>query len=182
MKIITLLAALACAAPIAAQADDMKSKEQAKTEPLNASDAQIVAKLHHANEAEIDMASFALAHGTKVVSTFAKTLIRDHVAADKDLGVLAKRHGLSPIPKPIDLDTNEMDGIAHLKSLTGAKLDREFVDLMLSDHRDALNMIDTATASVTDPDLHALLATTRPVIQRHFDTAQDMQVRAQARR
>ena len=182
MKTFTLLAALACAAPIAAYADDLRSKEQAKTEPLNASDAQIVAKLHHANDSEIDMASFALAHGTKLVAPFAKVIIRDHVAADKDLGALAKRHGLSPIPKPNDLDTNELDGMAHLKGLTGAKLDREFVDMMVSDHRDALNMIDTATVSVIDPDLHQLLVTTRPVIQRHFDTAQDMQTRAQARR
>ena len=178
MKTLTLLAALLCAAPLVAHADDPKAKEHAKSEPLTAADALVVARLHRANQTEIEMANIARERGTSAVETFARTLLHDHMAADKALAALGKRHGLYPIPSPDDTDTGDADNIARLKLLRGANLDREFIDMMVVDHRDALSMVDTAISEVAEPELRQLLTTTRPVLQRHFDTARAMQTKA----
>jgi len=47
--------------------------------------------------------------------------------------------------------------------------------MMATGHDKELTKIDTSISSATDPDLQAMLKTTKPVLQRHADQARDLQ-------
>ena len=53
--------------------------------------AEVLTKIHQANEREVDMGRMAAEHGNaKEVRSFGKTLVKDHLAAEKKVAKLAK--------------------------------------------------------------------------------------------
>ena len=181
---IIISANAALALPTLAIADDntpttTKADAAAK---LSDGDAAIVAHLHHVNQMEIDLGKVAQKSGTAGVKTYGQTLVTDHQSADKDLTAFAHSHKLATIPahKPTT-DADKQDDkamqsqVTKLKTLKGADFDREFLAMMATGHDKELTKIDTSISSATDPDLQAMLKTTKPVLQRHADQARDLQ-------
>lgn len=197
MKIRALAIISALALPTLALADDKTPNDTAvkadsTTKPdanakLSDGDAKIVAHLHHVNQMEIDLGKAAQKSGTAGVKAYGQTLVTDHQSSDKDLTAFAKSHKLATIPadKPMT-DADKQDAkdmqskVAKLKSEKDADFDRDFLSMMATDHDKELTRIDTSISSASDPDLQALLKTTKPVLQRHADQARDLQKNAQA--
>ena len=70
--------------------------------------ADVLSMLHQANEREVDMGRMAAEHGnTKEVRDFGKTLVRDHLAAEKKVVKLAKdeKIELAETTAESDMDT-----------------------------------------------------------------------------
>lgn len=184
MKIRALAIVAALAVPSLAVADktDEKTTNTAAATKLADSDVKIVAHLHHVNQMEIDLGKAAQKNATVGVKTYGQTLVMDHTSNDKDLATYAKTHKLATIPadKP-DTDADKQDHkdmmakVAHLKTLKGADFDKEFLDMMAMGHDKELAKIDTSIGATTDTDLQTILKATKPVLQRHADTARDLQ-------
>jgi putative membrane protein len=184
MKIRALAIVAALAMPSLAVADktDEKTTNTAPAAKLADSDVKIVAHLHHVNQMEIDLGKAAQKSTTSAVKTYGQTLVTDHTSNDKDLTAYAKTHKLTTIPadKPeTDADKQEqkdmMAKVAHLKTLKGADFDKEFLNMMATDHDKELAKIDVSIGATTDTDLQAILKATKPVLQRHADSARDLQ-------
>lgn len=177
---------LALALPAVASAEPAAKPTMAAAK-LADGDVKIVAHLHHVNQMEIDLGKAAMKSSNAGVKAYGDTLVKDHTTGDKDLTAFAKAHKLAMIPadKPeTDADKQEakdmMDKVAKLKAMKGAEFDKTFLDMMASGHDKELAKIDTAMASVADADLKAILTATKPVLQRHADSARDLQKGAQA--
>jgi putative membrane protein len=168
-------------------ASDASSNKGDKSAKLGDADAKVISHLHHVNQMEITLGKEAQRQGTAKVKDYASTLINDHQTADKDLTAFAKAHHLTTIPadKPMtDADRQDQKdmttAMAHLKTLKGAEFDKDYLNMMVSDHDKELTKIDVAISGATDSDLKSLLQSVKPVLQRHADQARDLQKSPQA--
>jgi putative membrane protein len=127
--------------------------------------ADVLAKLHHANQTEIAMGEIAKKNGqSKETKAFGKTLVKDHGAADKKVVALAKKEKLTLPEDSADKGMGDMPA--------GADFDATFAQSMLDDHTKDVAEVTTARDTTTDADLKKLLSGLLPTLQKHKDTAQ----------
>jgi len=125
--------------------------------------ADVLGKLHESNQKEIAMGKMAQKNGkSKEVTTFGKTLVKDHTAADKKVLTLAKQEKVElPSPAPAKEDMP-----------MGAEFDASFAKSMVDDHKKDIDEVTKARDNTTDEKLKKLLGELLPTLQKHEDTAQ----------
>jgi putative membrane protein len=186
MKII-LAAFTALVLPSLALADDTATKTKPttpapSTAKLAEEDIKLVAHIHHVNMMEIDMGKLAKAKGTAAVKKYGEMLVKDHTDGDKDLVAFAKSKGVAKIPADVPPTEAERkaheDMMAKMKALktvkNGATFDREFLAMMQVGHDTEVMKLDAALPGIKDSDLALKMKDLRPVLQRHADTARDL--------
>jgi putative membrane protein len=152
----------------------------APTAGLNG-DAEVIGKIHQANQKEIDMAGMALEKAqSPQVKSYARKLLADHQAGDKKLMAYAERKKLDqsklePMAAAGGAGTASSDD-AHrrLQAATGADFDTEFTTMMLAEHDRTIDLVKSARDSVTDRQLRSLLAAMLPRLEQHRKLAQDL--------
>jgi putative membrane protein len=132
--------------------------------------AEVLGKLHHANQMEIAAGKLAQEKAqSKDVKAFGKTLVTDHAAADKKVMALAKEEKIDlPADAPMPADMDKM------KALSGAEFDKMFASHMLEDHKKDVAEAKSARDTTTDAKLKTLLTATIPVLEKHQNTAQKL--------
>lgn len=164
--------------PVAPQKPTAPAPAQAK---LADEDIKLVAHIHHVNMMEIDMGKLAKAKGTAAVKKYGAMLVKDHAVGDKDLVAFAKKKGVAKIPA--DVPPTEAERKAHdemmarmktLRTLKGATFDREFLAMMQVGHDTEVMKLDAALPGIKDSDLAIKMKDLRPVLQRHADTAREL--------
>ena len=185
MKIRSLALVAALALPAVAAADNTAKTPAASATKLSAGDTKIIAHVHHVNLMEIDLGKAAQKSATATVKTYGDTLVKDHTTSDKDLTTFAKAHKLALIPmdKPeTDAEKQEqkdmMDQVTKLKAMKGTEFDKAFLDMMATGHDKELARIDTSIGAAEDGDLKVMLTALKPVLQKHADSARDLQKNA----
>ena len=121
---------------------------------------------------EVRLANIALKNAADPkVKAFARQMVTDHGNINRELVAIARKGGLilptAVIPeKQADLDM--------LKRLSGAAFDKQFMDMMVNDHRKTLELYKSGQQ--TDKEVVVEFAQkTIPVIERHFAMAQEIQ-------
>lgn len=186
MKFTSLAFIAALAVPSLAIADDMKKPapaDKAKaTTKLVDDDVKLVAHVHHVNLMEIDMGKLAQKQGGDAVKKYGVALVKDHADGDKDLIAFAKTKGVAKIPAdvpPTEAAKKEMDEMmakmAELKKLKGAEFDRQFLMTMQMGHDAEVGKLTAALPMIQDADLKTKMTDLQPVLQRHADTARELQ-------
>jgi putative membrane protein len=143
-------------------------------------DVETVAKVHEANQKEIEMAQMALDKAESPrVKAYARKLLADHQAADKKLMAYAERKSLDVSkagPKTTAAAPAPSDDEAHkrLQTATGADFDRDFVNVMVSEHEKAIDLVKSARDSVTDKSLRTVLSGMLPKLEQHLKMAKDL--------
>lgn len=190
IKPLVLIAALAIpslsladdAAKGTTTSDKSDTTGKAKSAKLSADDKKIVSHLHSLHMMEIDAGKLAQKNGGDAVKRYGQTLVSDHQAADKQLAAMAKKKGVAKIPmaKPVT-EAERMEqqdhksAVAKLKKLSGAEFDRQFLALMVMDHDREVTRAEAAITTAKDPELQAHLRELKPVLQRHADSARELQ-------
>ncbi|MBV8757970.1 MAG: DUF4142 domain-containing protein [Deltaproteobacteria bacterium] len=158
------------------------STTAASKEKISAGDLQVMAQMHHVNQMEIAMGNVAQTKSTtQAVKSYGKMLVTDHQSADKDLLALAKKHGQTiPAFKPTNEadqkdEKDDADMAAHVKTLKGADFDKDFLSMMVQGHEKVLAKLDTAMGMVTSDELKTAIQNVKPTVQKHADTARDLQ-------
>lgn len=183
MKMTNVLCALMLGLPAIASAGPTPTKTPApanNSSKLSDLDTQMIAHQHAVNQTEIAMGKLAETSGSAAVKQFGAMLVKDHTQGDKDITALAKKKGITTIPADMamsDADKKDQaDMTAKLKGeKKGAGFDRLFLDMMASGHEREITKIEADIAVCTDPDLKAVLEKTKPVLQKHRDTAKSLQ-------
>jgi len=163
--------------------------ERAGNEPIDATpaagragegdgDLKLVQKVHEANQKEIEMAQLAADKGRSAqVKSYARKLVSDHKAADRQLMSYAEKKGLtSRLEQTAQTQptNNELDMHMRLMGETGAEFDHDFVATMVDDHDRAIEMVRSARDSATDPQLRELLDGVLPKLEKHRKLAQQL--------
>jgi putative membrane protein len=143
------------------------------------SDAQIAHIVVTANQ--IDIEAGKMAEGkTKngEVKAFAKQMVTDHTAVNKQASDLAKKLNVTPEDNSTSqsLKTAAAESASKLKSLKGKDFDKAYVDQEVAFHAQVIGAIDQALLpNAKNQELKSLLEKTRPAIQAHLEHAQHIQ-------
>jgi putative membrane protein len=123
--------------------------------------------------AEIDMARIVMQKSQNPdVKDFANMIQSDHTNALEDLTDLMRDKGMS---QPNMLGPEAKMDIEKMTALSGAEMDREFVNTMVSDHQKAIEMFRDHANIAQSPDVRKYAEDLIPKLEMHLDKAQKLQ-------
>jgi putative membrane protein len=135
---------------------------------LGSQDQSFIEDAAKAGMLEVHMGQLALERGmSPEVKAFSQRLINDHTKANEELGSLAAKKGVT-LP-PDDAQTAMSMPIA---TKNGADFDRQFAQMMISDHQKAIALFEKEASSGTDPELKAWATKTLPTLRAHLADAE----------
>ena len=78
---------------------------------------------------------------------------------------------------PQDLDKKHQDTLDRFTQLAGTGLDQEYMDEMISEHKDDVKAFEHQSKDGKDPALRLFATSTLPVLQEHLTMARQTQER-----
>ena len=139
------------------------------------SEQEFMMKATQANLTEIAGARSALQKSANdEVKEYANMIKSDHTSALEDLTDLMKDKNVAQ-PKTIDARTQQ--DIDRMNNLTGGEFDREFINMMVSDHQKAIELFRDQQTSSQDQDVKKYVDKVLPNLEVHLDTAQRLQTK-----
>jgi len=106
-----------------------------------------------------------------MVKSFGKRMVADHGKANDELKAIARSKN---IELPTHLDAKQEELKNKLSKLNGNEFDKAYVDAMLKDHKEDLDMMQKEAKDGKDADLMAFAAKTATVIQKHLTMIQQI--------
>ena len=102
------------------------------------------------------------------VKNFGAMMVRDHTKANDELKSLAGMKNVTLPPAP---GGEHMDHIQDISKKTGKDFDRQYIKMMLDDHKDDVDAFEKASKDCKDADIKAFATKTLPVLRMHLDSA-----------
>ena len=148
-------------------------EDQRATPSATPAEQDFMIKSAHADLAEIEMARIAMQKSQNSdVKDFANMIQKDHTNALEDLADLMKDKGMSP---PNTLTPEAKTDIEKMTALSGAELDREFVNAMVADHQKLIEMFRDRADIAKSPDVKKYAEDQLPGLEMHLEKAQKLQ-------
>ena len=120
--------------------------------------------------AEVEMGRVAAQKGASdEVRQFGQRMVDDHSKANQDLMQVASAKGLT---LPTALDAKHQADVQKLSALSGDKFDKEYVGMMVKDHKEDVAEFQKESTGGADADIKSFAARTLPVIQDHLQMIQ----------
>lgn len=142
-------------------------------------DAQIAAIVTAANDDDIDAGKMAEKQTKNAdVKTFAKQMVTDHTAVNKEAKELCKKLKVKPAENETSkaLKKQGKDAMALLKKMKGAEFDKAYVDHEVAFHQQVLDTIDNVLVpNAQNAELKDMIVKTRPTIAEHLQHAKMLQ-------
>ena len=115
---------------------------------------------------EVELGRIAAQKGASdEVRRFGQRMVDDHTKANEELTRLASGKGMTLPTAP---DPKHQAEVQKLSALSGEKFDREYVKMMLKDHRKDVGEFQKESARGADPDIKAFAAGALPTLQEHL--------------
>jgi putative membrane protein len=106
------------------------------------------------------------------VRNFAQQMVTDHSGANDQLKALASKKGVS---LPAGPGHEEQEALAKLKAKSGHDFDEEYMERMVKDHHDAVDLFKETAEDSKDPDIKEFASKTLPTLQHHDEMAKDLE-------
>ena len=170
-KHITLAGLGICLLATAAIAKPMGSDDKAASS-VTSGERRWVIKHFQGGMEEVRLGQLASTKGTNPkVKEFGKHMVDDHSKADTELKMLADKKGIK-IPAKDSKSDKDFD---KLNKLSGADFDKQYVAMMVSDHKADVAAFQKEADKGNDPNLKAWAGKTLPTLQSHLTMIQDLQ-------
>lgn len=132
-------------------------------------DAQLLVNAAEINLEEISLGQLAQQKGNiDHVKELGKMMEADHTQLLTDVTALAKA-------KVVSLPTSQTEsGMAAYKKLdekSGNDFGKEYSDMMVNGHKDAIALFEKASTECADPEIRAWATATLPALRTHLDQA-----------
>lgn len=139
---------------------------------LGAMDTEFIAKAAIAGMFEVQSSELAVSQATtQFVRDFAQMMVLDHGDANRELETLARGKG-AVVPK--DLDEERLARLATLRDQKGVDFDRQYRDMQVTAHKDAITLFERASSTCEDADLKAFAAKLLPTLREHQQKLNEM--------
>jgi putative membrane protein len=150
--------------------DEAEDRNEAKfTDKSSERDAQFMVDAASAGLMELRMSEHARDRATtQDVKDLANAMITACTAMNAKIKALADS---KQITVPTDITSKESDDIADMDKKTGRDYDEEYVDKIMSIHKDAIEDYDKAANQADDPDIRNYFATSLPEMRHQLDMA-----------
>jgi len=146
---------------LAAQAQANQATNGNPSKSLSADDQKFVKEAAVGGMYEVQAGQVAAQKATSAeVKQMAQHIVADHTQANEKLMSLAQAKGIQDLPK--ELDAKHQKKLDHLKKLSGAQFDREYSQMMVSDHKEDIKAFEKEAKNGSDADLKQFASTTLP--------------------
>lgn len=136
-------------------------------------DAEFSAKAAAGGMMEVELGKIALANGmSQSVKDFGQTMVTDHSAANEELKSAAAAKNIS-LPAAPDADMQKK--IDDLRQKKGADFDKDYMDMMVKDHKDDIDLFQKEADKGNDPELKAWAASKLSTLQHHLQMCEQIQ-------
>ncbi len=108
---------------------------------------------------------------SKEVKDFGNMMVTDHTKVNEELKKLAQQKN---IMLPDSMSESHMDHVKELRDKTGADFDKAYMDLMVSDHEEDVDMFQSAADEMQDPEVKNFATTTVVSLRQHLDRAKQV--------
>jgi len=175
----------AAAAPSAQQIRAKSSAMRAQISPevsTKLNTAMVLAQIHQTNLMEVELAKMAREKGSiNGVRAYADQLIQDHMNLDQTVVAMAQKSGnLKAVRRSAHETADEKTVERKLKSASGARFDKLFLQQASSDHGRLIRKLQQDREDASDDDLEALIDKTIPILEQHRELAQILMYKEQA--
>jgi putative membrane protein len=108
------------------------------------------------------------------VKAFGAMMVHDHSMANDQVKALAAKRSVTLPSMPGDDNKKDKDDLANK---SGADFDRAFMNQMVDDHQDAINLFENSAGKVNDTEVKTFINNTIPKLKMHLDSAKAIQKR-----
>lgn len=130
--------------------------------------------------AEVEMGRLAAQKGaSEDVRQFGQRMVDDHTRANEELMRIASSKGMT---LPTTLDAKHRAEMQRLSALAADRFDREYIKMMVKDHKKNVGEFQKESARGADPELKAFATSTLPTLQEHLRMIQRINDKAALRR
>ena len=131
-------------------------------------DAQFMTAAAQGGMMEVKMGELAASKSSnQEVKAFGSRMVADHGKANNDLKELAAKKG---VLLPADMSGGQKADYDKLSKLSGAEFDKEYVSMMVEDHKADLDEFQDQADDAKDADLKAFAGKYAPIIKSHYET------------
>src|SRR5881227_2042534 len=142
----------------------------AKSSSLSEKDKTFMKKAAKGGMMEVAMGKLAEQNGqSDDVKSFGEQMVTDHSKANDELKSIASQKGIT---LPTSMNSKQQSEYNRLSKLQGADFDREYMKMMVSDHRTDVNEFRKESERGSDPDIKAFASKTLPTLQEHLQMAE----------
>ncbi len=132
-------------------------------------DAKFLTQVAMINMEEIRLGELAQQNSSmKDVKEFGEMMEEDHKKSQDELTQLAAKKSITLPSSP---DANAEADYKKLSSKSGPEFDNEYIDMMVTGHKDAIALFKSEAANATDADIRQWAGATLPTLQKHLDHA-----------
>jgi putative membrane protein len=144
-------------------------KDTMATMPVNDDVAKFAVKAANAGMTEVKLGAMAEEKATdKDVKDFGRMMVKDHTNAGDELKSLAAEKNIT-LPATISDDMQKhMDD---LNKKTGKDFDKDYMDMMVSDHKDVIDAFEDAAKNSKDAAFKNFAVKTLPTLYKHLGAA-----------
>ena len=136
-------------------------------------DAQFLVEAAEINLKEILLGKLAQQKGgTAHVKELGKMMEDAHTKSLNDLTALAKRKMITIPTSPTE---NALDAYNKLNEKSGNDFDKAYVDMMVSEHKDAIEAFEDASTESNDSDIKNWATVSLPGLRTHLNHSVDLQ-------
>jgi len=145
--------------------------------PITQQDTAFVIAATTGGMAEIALGKLALEKSANSkIKAFANMMIKDHGKANEELKQLASAEQIS---LPVSLGGVELQTYDRLATKKAAEFDSTYVEQMVKDHINTIDLFQQASKTVTDAAIKQFIEKTLPVLHEHLEHVKDIQQEVQ---
>lgn len=121
---------------------------------------------------EVEAGKLAISKASRPeVKDFGNLMVNDHGKANKELMAIAQARGMET---PKETSKEHKVQLEKLRTASKDDFDRNYVEMMVKDHEKDVDQFRKASEKVNDPELKAWIVKTLPVLEKHLQSAQDL--------
>ncbi len=147
-----------------------KSSSQQNDSELKNKDEHFAKEAVKGGMAEVEMGKMGQKKATDLrVKEFATMMVNDHSKANSELNsiLMSKKIVMS------DENKNKMND-HDLMNKTGMDFDKEYMKMMVEDHKNVIDLFEKESQSGDDADLKAFATKTLPTLKKHLESANEI--------
>jgi len=156
----------------ATKMDSVASDSTARTIPSTVSkaDQDFAVNTAIAGMTEIQAGQLAEQKGTaKDVKDYGGLMVKDHTAAADKLKAIATQKNIT---LPTTLTPDAQKNLDDLQKEGGNKFDKDFMEMMVSDHKKVISAFENESKNGSDADIRAFADSTLHTLRVHLEKAQ----------
>lgn len=144
---------------------DTTATSMGGTLKVDKDDADFAVKAANGGMAEVEMGKLAAQKATtQEIKDFGTKMVNDHSKANDKLKALAKQKNVT---LPDSLGNDEKQKLADLRQKTGKDFDKAYVNEMVKDHDQDVDLFQKEASNSKDADMKAFAAGTLPTLKEH---------------